>query len=286
MTTSLGATIFKSAICRTNLFPRPNPTLFFFPGLNNCNPILDNNSDALREASKVLRANHAVILQEYYSLKKAGFKNDYNSGDHKLHTGSWNWYSYVMKGQRQASFAAHCPRTTEVLESIQSQPNGNGLMLGTPFSFAFFSQLGGKSSIGAHFGPCNLRIRCHFPLIVPDEQKPSSKGELDTSSSSSRRSSDSNDDDVEPACGMEVGGQMVRWRTGEPLFFDDSYEHRVWNHSEAERVVLLFDMWHPDLKPAEIQSVGEMFEYAAQQGWLGAKAGSAAAGAGNGAPGN
>jgi aspartate beta-hydroxylase len=37
----------------------------------------------------------------------------------------------------------------------------------TPFSFSFFSTLAGNSEISPHYGPCNLRIRCHFPLIVP-----------------------------------------------------------------------------------------------------------------------
>lgn len=37
----------------------------------------------------------------------------------------------------------------------------------TPFSFAFFSTLRPNAEIKPHFGPCNLRIRCHFPLIVP-----------------------------------------------------------------------------------------------------------------------
>ena len=41
------------------------------------------------------------------------------------------------------------------------------LMSQTPFSFAFFSILKKNSEISPHFGPCNLRIRCHLPLIIP-----------------------------------------------------------------------------------------------------------------------
>lgn len=41
------------------------------------------------------------------------------------------------------------------------------LLPGTPFSFSFFSTLYPGSQIAAHTGPCNLRIRCHLPLIVP-----------------------------------------------------------------------------------------------------------------------
>lgn len=34
---------------------------------------------------------------------------------------------------------------------------------------------------------------------------------------------------------------------GKCLVFDDCYEHEVWNKTDGERVLLLFDLWHPDL---------------------------------------
>ncbi|CAN0545528.1 unnamed protein product, partial [Ectocarpus sp. 8 AP-2014] len=34
---------------------------------------------------------------------------------------------------------------------------------------------------------------------------------------------------------------------GKCLVFDDCYEHEVWNKTERERVLLLFDLWHPEL---------------------------------------
>jgi aspartyl/asparaginyl beta-hydroxylase (cupin superfamily) len=40
-----------------------------------------------------------------------------------------------------------------------------------------------------------------------------------------------------------AGGETLRWRVGEPVFFDDCYEHSVWNNTSDDRVVLLFDMW-------------------------------------------
>ena len=112
-----------------------------------------------------------------------------------------------------------------------------------PFAYAFFSTLHGKSSIDAHCAPANLRLRVHYPLIVPDT------------------------DDVEQ-CGMRVGDTKVRWEEGVPLLFDDSYEHEVWNRTDEERVVLLFDVWHPDLTQGEREAVTDMFGYAREQGWL------------------
>jgi len=29
--------------------------------------------------------------------------------------------------------------------------------------------------------------------------------------------------------------------------FDDSFEHEVWNNSTESRVILLVDVWHPEL---------------------------------------
>lgn len=142
--------------------------------------------------------------------------------EQQLHEGEWDWLSYVTQGRRQADFAAHCPKTVEVLESIP------GFMTGLPFAYAFFSVLkpqvrpdppyllsrsspvrhthgwfsmahyvltGGaaalpQSSIKPHSAPCNLRLRCHFPLFVPD------------------------------GCGIRVGDETRKWETGKPLVFD------------------------------------------------------------------
>ena len=53
------------------------------------------------------------------------------------------------------------------------------------------------------------------------------------------------------------------------MVFDDAFEHEAFNdHADQERVVLLFDVWHPDLVTGEREAVGEMFGYAKEQGWL------------------
>jgi aspartate beta-hydroxylase len=33
--------------------------------------------------------------------------------------------------------------------------------------------------------------------------------------------------------------------------FDDSFEHEAWNEGAGERIVLIVDIWHPDLTPSE-----------------------------------
>eukprot|EP01038_Epipyxis_sp_PR26KG_P005067 gene5067-7071_t len=253
---SLSARIVQSAICRTNspFVQRPFPTIFYYPGLYS-KPIwkLDTNSDNNRynniisELESKLNSSKDRIVSEYSLLRKStNDKSDYNlsesnnkgsKGEHKLHAGSWDWNSYVLKGKRQSEFAVHCPVTVDTLESFQHCK----LMTQTPFSFAFFSTLHGQSSIAAHYGPCNIRLRCHFPLILPQ-----------------------NNDDF----GMKIGSNSVKWEENKLLLFDDCYEHQVWNHTQEDRVVLLFDIWHPDLHNDEIDAITDMFDEAKQKGWL------------------
>ena len=49
------------------------------------------------------------------------------------------------------------------------------------------------------------------------------------------------------------------------VVFDDSYEHEAANLSkEKERVILLIDIWHPDLVLGEITSICQMFDQVEQ----------------------
>ena len=148
-------------------------------------------------------------------------KDDYEKtqNEHTLNDGDWHWMSFVAKGKRanESLFRSHCPVTLKCLEESIGE-SGHTLMTDTPFSYTFFSTMAPGSKIAPHFGPTNLRLRCHFPLIVPEE------------------------------CFIKVAGEGRRWDEGKMLIFDDSYEHETANLSrEEDRVLLLFDIWHPDL---------------------------------------
>ena len=44
----------------------------------------------------------------------------------------------------------------------------------------------------------------------------------------------------------------------EAIVFDDTIEHEAMNGSDALRVVLIFDVWHPDLSAAEREAVAAL----------------------------
>jgi hypothetical protein len=55
---------------------------------------------------------------------------------------------------------------------------------------------------------------------------------------------------------LRVGEKTRTWEEGKAIIFDDSYEHEVWNYSDCHRIVLVLDVWHPDLSPSKIAAIG------------------------------
>jgi aspartyl/asparaginyl beta-hydroxylase (cupin superfamily) len=63
---------------------------------------------------------------------------------------------------------------------------------------------------------------------------------------------------VPEGCWFRVGAETRSWRRGEAFVFDDTIEHEAANPSADLRVVLIFDVWHPDLSGAEREAVRGM----------------------------
>ena len=208
-----GAALFASRTLRVHGAKRPNPTLFSYPGLT-ARPWHEREAAPFREWVGALEAATPAITEEYLRLRASGAPSDYQpeEGDHGggLHTGGeWHWASFIDRGRRRDEMCERCPVTAAALESIPR------LCLGSmPFAFAFFSTLQPGAAIKPHFSPCNLRVRVHLPLIVPEPNE----------------------------CGIKVAGETRRWEVGKCMIFDDAFEHEVWNDGKAERVVLLFDL--------------------------------------------
>ena len=129
---------------------------------------------------------------------------------------AWSTFHFYRHGQRYDDNCRRCPRTAEVLDSIDLQRvPGYG-------PEAMFSVLRPHTRIPAHYGSVNGRVIVHLPLVVP------------------------------PDCGaLKVGDEARGWTEGELMFFDDSFRHEAWNDSDETRVVLIFDTWNPQLSAAE-----------------------------------
>lgn len=95
---------------------------------------------------------------------------------------------------------------------------------------ALWSLLKPGTHIQSHNGMLNTRLICHIPLIVPGD------------------------------CALRVGNETRAWETGRALIFDDSIEHEAWNRSGETRVILLFEIWRPDIMAEERAALTTLFE--------------------------
>lgn len=234
------------ALLHTALY-RPNPSLIFLPGLRSIpfwsdyNEQLGENRVAYQDPTVTQIVRHlerdCTSIRDEYDSVATKFPSDYSidHNEHSLHEGSWDWHSYMLKGRRQPSFVSHFPNTARILEELRQEEL---LFEGTPFGYAFFSTLHARSSIAAHTSPMNFRLRVHLPLHVPH------------------------------STGIRVGPRTNQWHEGQALVIDDAFEHEVWNqHPQESRVLLLVDIWHPDVTIQERQDIVRMFQHAKQQGW-------------------
>jgi aspartyl/asparaginyl beta-hydroxylase (cupin superfamily) len=137
---------------------------------------------------------------------------------------SWSALYLWRDSEMVPAIAERCPRTMEALSKVPLTHIGRR----TPS--ALFSRLEPGAHIPPHNGMLNCRLICHLPLIVP-------KG-----------------------CWLRVGNETREWEEGKMLIFDDSIEHEARNPTGELRVILLFDVWRPELTETERQAISAIFD--------------------------
>ncbi len=144
------------------------------------------------------------------------------------HSKRWSALHLWINGDRVEENLALCPETAKAVAATDpAYIPGN-------CPNAMFSALAPRTRIPPHHGETNARLVVHLPLIVPEN------------------------------CGaLRVGFQQREWKVGELLLFDDSIEHEAWNDSDELRVVLIFDVWNPQLTQQDREMVSALTTAAA-----------------------
>lgn len=177
------------------IFTEKNPRLFYeaddFPFLKQ----LSNNVNILREE----------LLQLIGQKKTDHWQTVFPEYVHSEEQGSWQTFTFLFFCIRFAGNAELCPETTKLIAQVPEIISCD------------YSRLKANTRILPHKGFTKTVLRCHLPLLVPDETK----------------------------CGIRVGNEVRSWKEGELLVFDDSFEHEAWNDSDHERIVLMFDIPNP-----------------------------------------
>jgi aspartyl/asparaginyl beta-hydroxylase (cupin superfamily) len=200
---------------------RQQPTAFTYPGL----PAVQFFDPSQFAWVSEIEAATAAIREELVSLLET------NAGDFRgyvqhntvapeanralLGTKDWSILPLCENGWLVPRVVERCPRTWEaVLQAPLPRISGWGPTV-------VFSLLKAGARIAPHTGMFNTRLICHLPLIVP------------------------------PGCRFRVGNEVREWEEGKLLILDDTIEHEAWNDSEQDRIVLIFDIWRPELSEQE-----------------------------------
>jgi aspartate beta-hydroxylase len=206
------------------------PKVYYFPGLPQIQfygrdpfPWLDQ----LERAAGAIRAELAAVMEDPQAFAP------YVTGDANrprkdqagmLNNPAWSAFYVWKNGEPVAGNVERCPATLEALREapLARVPNRSPSIL--------FSLLKPGARIPPHNGLVNTRLICHLPLIVPGP------------------------------CRFRVGNEVREWREGEAWLFDDTIEHEAWNTTQSTRVILLFDVWRPELLDEEQRLVVSLFE--------------------------
>lgn len=167
--------------------------------------------------AKALEESYPAIKAEFLKLLENNKFVPYQSN--AVRGGEWSEYVLFKNGVARTENCEECPETVAALKAIPgatTESKGN----------VYFSRLAPYTHLRSHCGPTNTRIRIHLALQVPP--KPNSTK-------------------------IRVVDETREWEEGKCLIFDDSFEHEVWNFAE-QRINLVVDTWHPDLKTAEQQA--------------------------------
>ena len=210
------------------------PRVYFYPGLPQVQFFERDQFDWVAE----LESRTGAILNELRALLASprafaphiGAAGRDQATGHQSMAGNADWSSFNLweNGAPVAENARRCPLTMAALAKVplshfsRTSPSAPAVM---------FSMLRAGARIPPHTGCTNVRLICHLPLVVP------------------------------AGCGFRVGNEVRQWEVGKVLIFDDTIEHEAWNESNEDRVVLIFDVWRPELSESEKQAITALFRH-------------------------
>lgn len=142
----------------------------------------------------------------------------------------WASFHLFKSGERIPDNCVACPGTDTLLQSLPLADIPNHA------PEAFFSVLQPRTRIPPHYGISNIKLTVHMPLIVPEN------------------------------CGIRVDNEQRAWQPGQCMIFDDSFLHEAWNDSDDVRIVLIFEVWNPDLSEEEKSAIQAVIE--SRHRWL------------------
>ncbi len=204
---------------------RQRPGMPLFPGLS-AEPFRDPAvypAVALLESGFDSIANEArqLVLDDFLTYFPRGTPN--SEAVATADPGKWKMFLFSHMGSWVKPSIEKCPKT---YDAIRQLPDFCG---DYPWCDALFSLHLPGTHLPPHCSMDNLRIRIHLGIDIPG------------------------------GCTIRVDEEVRRWQSGQCLVFDESFEHETRNETDANRTVLIVDVWHPDLTDDERAALLRMF---------------------------
>ena len=176
---------------------------------------------------KTIKARWLDIRNEArYALRLGLFKTEIEN----LHDeGKWSEFFLYLNGKR---YSKHCMITPVTCMLVDHIPHISGNLRGA----VKFSVMESGTHVCSHSGQRNCNLRIHLGL-------------------------DTKQCNMENAAGcpskIRVVNEYATWKNGQFVVFDDSFDHEVWHYSyrNESRLVLIMDMWHPNLSISQISYI-------------------------------
>jgi aspartyl/asparaginyl beta-hydroxylase (cupin superfamily) len=194
---------------------------FYEPGEFGWAPSIESAAPAIREELAELLKQGTDQFNPYLQTDVGAVRLGENKS--LVQSRDWSALHLCHNGWLAPELIERCPRTWEtVLKAPVPRVSGWGPTV-------MFSLLKAGARIAPHTGMFNTRLVCHLPLIVP------------------------------PGCRFRVGNEVREWQEGKLLIFDDTIEHEAWNDSAEDRIILIFDIWRPELSDQEKHELTALF---------------------------
>lgn len=249
---------------RHTLPPTYRPGREFYPGLPPPVPVVDTAGmawvGALAAATPAIQAELAAVTGDAGGCGGAGAGTDSgprrsrtNGGGGQqphpagatyrpheaVHLGGWSALQLRWEGVQPPS--SPLPRMPATAAAVAGAPLA-------PRSLAFAQQAPG-TGISAHSDGLNFILTAHLGCTIPAPAG---------------------------AAWIAIGEQRVAWTEGGVVLLDTAFVHKTWNGAATPRVVLVADVWHPDLSAAEVTALEALYACHAERNAAEAAAAAAA----------
>ncbi len=190
---------------------------------------------------ETLEAEFPALRDEIINgLDLASDGRPYLGDGHQLEGEQWlgvvnsmNWASVHLYSGGIANKNAVLQKFPKTLAALEQVPLATHR--GNPAE-VFISVLAPETTIPAHYGVSSANLTVHLPIVVPGD------------------------------CGLWAGNESRVPEEGVVMAFDDTWEHGAWNKTGEQRVVLIFEVWNPQLSKAEQDAI--LASFYAREDWL------------------